>query len=768
MSHACSRLRLDSPPERWLDAYPVGNGRLGAMVFGGTAHERLALNHENLWRGTLKYPEIPEAHRQLPEIRAAFLAGDILRGTAQANAALGGPKYEEAGLTHIQPFQPLGDLELTLELDGAISDYQHELDLETAVVTTSFASGTCRIVRRVFVSAVDQVLVLEVVSSEVMSGTLALSRIPDPDAVVSPWRERDSFGFDAEFAEGIRFGARAHVQVDEGELHSVRAGSLAFDGVRRVVVRLALATDYRGESPSASCRQVLEQAPREVNALLRAHLAEYQTLYGRVAFELEGTSGELATDQRVQHLQSGAQDPALFALYFNYGRYLLLASSRKCEQPANLQGLWNEHLRPCWDSDYHADINLQMNYWPAEICGLPECSDVLLAFLERHKETSRLAARRYFNCRGLFYQSGDIWKMNWMSAQGWDVWTGGAAWFAQHFFWRWQYSQDIEFLREHAYPFVREVAEFYEDFLVEDGQGHLVTIPSQSPENKFIGGAKPVSLCIGATMDYLLIREVLGNAIEASQILDVDSEARVRWASILERIPPFQIGKHGQLQEWQEDYEEQEPGHRHVSHLYGVHPANLMTPNRLPEFFEAARVSLKRRMEAGGGHTGWSRAAICCLWARFGEAEQAYVHLSHLLTDYNTKSLLDTHPMPQGDVFQIDGNFGAVAAIAELLVQFHDGYIELLPCLPSAWSTGNIRGLRTWGGFEVNMEWRSGSLSEALIVAHVREDLSLKLPAGEWLLICGAETSRVVGGEVLKVPVSCGKSLLVRPVARLR
>jgi len=764
MSSPCSTLWLEAPAERWLDAFPLGNGRLGAMVFGGTTLERIALNHENLWRGKLKYPEIPEAHPHLPEIRAAFLAGDISRGTELANRYLGGPPYSDSELTHVQPFQPFGDMVLTLDLSDSVREYHRELDLDAAVATTEFSCGSVRIVRRVFVSVPDQVLVLEMVSSEPISGTVELCRILDPDATLGLWSAGDLFGFDAEFVEGIRFSACAELSVKQGELSPLKPGSLRFSGSKRILVRLALATDYHGGSPAAQCREQLSAAPKDVEILAQRHLAEHQALYRRVEFELEGTLADVPTNTRLERLREGGEDPGLFALYFNYGRYLLMASSRACDQPANLQGLWNEHLRPTWDSDFHADINLQMNYWPADVCALPECGDVLFTFLERHQERCRQAARRYFNCRGLFYQTGDIWKMNWMSAKGWDVWTGGAAWFAQHFARRWQSSQDLSFLKERAYPFIKEVAEFYEDFLVEDGQGQLVTIPSQSPENKFVGGARPVSLCMGATMDYVLVREVLGHALEASERLGVDAPLRAKWEEILARIPGFQIGQHGQLQEWQEDYEETEPGHRHLSHLYGVHPGELMTAQRLPKFFEAARVSLERRMAAGGGHTGWSRAAVCCLWARFGEADKAYEHLSHLLTDYNTKSLLDTHPMPGGDVFQIDGNFGGTAAMAELLLQYHDDCIHLLPCLPSAWPVGSIRGLRAAGAFEISMQWAANLLSQATIVAHAKEQLRLRLPHGTWALTHGENRTVVEGGQALEVELTRGARLEVRPV----
>jgi alpha-L-fucosidase 2 len=423
----------------------------------------------------------------------------------------------------------------------------------------------------------------------------------------------------------------------------------------------------------------------------------------------------LPLNARLERMRAGEADPGLIALYFQFGRYLLLSSSRRCDQPAQLQGIWNEELRPPWESDFHHDVNIQMNYWPAEVCNLAECAEPLFNYIWRAVPQSQKAARDLYDCGGIVMcLQTDVWDRATPESPGWDIWTGAAPWLAEHLWWRWEYTRDETFLRQQVYPFYRLIAEFYSDYLVRDEQGRLVPVPSQSPENYFVGGAEPVSLTIGATMDLLFIRETFTRCLEAGKLLGLDEEIYPVWEGILSDIPPFQIGKHGQLQEWLEDFEEAEPGHRHFSHLVGVYPSETMTPHQLPDFYNAARVSLERRLAAGGGHTGWSRAWTAALWARFGDKDQAYEHLVHLITDFATDSLLDLHP-PR--IFQIDGNFGGTAALAEMLLQSHEGLLRLLPTLPAQWPNGSVSGLRGRDGFTINITWYNGVLAEARITS---------------------------------------------------
>lgn len=404
------------------------------------------------------------------------------------------------------------------------------------------------------------------------------------------------------------------------------------------------------------------------------------------------------------------------ALYANFGRYLLICSSHNCEVPANLQGKWNEDLHPPWECDLHHDINLQMNYWPAEPCDLAECLRPLFEHIERFVPHARKAARDLYNCRGVWFPiQTDPWGRSTPESRGWDVWIGAAAWLAQHMWWRYEYNLDRRFLRERAYPFFREVAAFYEDYLVpHPTKGYLVAVPSQSPENTFVGGTKPVSLCVMATMDLELIHDLLSHAISASEILGTDEPLRQKWQEILSRLPPLQVGRHGQLQEWLEDYEEAEPQHRHISHLFALFSGDQLTLENEPELTRAARASLERRLAYGGGHTGWSRAWVACCWARLRGGDLAREHLHALIADFATDTLLDFHP-PR--IFQIDGNFGGTACVCEMLLQSHRGCLRILPALPKAWAEGRVSGLRARGGFTVGITWSQGRATEVEIVA---------------------------------------------------
>ncbi len=737
-------LWYEKPTTEYMSGLPLGNGRIGAMVLGEPSRERIALNHQFLWRGKTRDRKNPVTAQNLAEIRRLFFEGRIVEASHRANRELG-----TLPTVGVDPYQPFGDLWLDFPDCREYADYRRELDLSTGTARTRFRSGNVRYEREIFVSRTDNLLVVRLTGDMpgAISGDLILSRREDPECALtfSP-EERTMQG---RFTEGIGFCAAVRTLHDGGSVETVKTASgelrIRISGANAVTILLAMDTSFdfgrqREQDPAVSAKAILRQALQrtagDVGTIRRRHLQAHRKLFDRVKLRLGSSStAHLPTDQRLSAMRAGNLDPSLQSLYFHYGRYLLMASSAPGGLPANLQGIWNEDLRPPWDADFHHDINLQMNYWHAEVTNLSECHDPLFDHVERLAKNGRQAAKDFYGCWGVYIGIvSDPWALVNKTQGGWSEWTGAAAWLAQHFWQRWEYSGDREFLSKRAYPFMKAVAAFYEDYLVPDPRpqsrwkGRLVTVPSQSPENRFAGGIDPVSLTIGATMDFQLIHELLTNCIAASKLLGADADRRAEWERILRQIPPLQIGRHGQLQEWLEDYDETEPGHRHMSHLYGLFPGEQITREKTPEFAEAARRSIERRLAHAGGHTGWSRSWLVGLFARLGDGDSAEYHLRHLITDFATMTLLDLHP-PR--IFQIDGNFGGTAGTAEMLLQSHAGVIRLLPALPKAWMEGEVAGLAARGGVEVGILWRDGRAVEATLKSRRGGPCRIAPPPGQ-------------------------------------
>jgi alpha-L-fucosidase 2 len=728
------RLWYRQPAANWNEALPIGNGRLAAMVFGGVTAERIQLNEDTIWAGEKRDRNNPEGARNLAEVRRLLFAGKPKEAELLAERTIiSVPK-------RMPPYQPLGDLLLRFPDHENAKEYRRELDLDSAIVRIAYRVGDTRFTREVFASAVDHITVVRLSADKPgqISFTSTLTREQDsntrglnPNLVVIDGEaiaRGDRHALERKV--GVKFQGRVQA-LAEGHRAKTRVDGtdLRVEGADAVTLLFAAATNLREKDPGAKCAQYLAAAKKPYSRLLSAHIADHRRLFRRVQFDLGAVPPDLPTDERLKRVQAGESDLALEALYFHFGRYLLIASSRPGSMAANLQGKWNDQMQPSWDSKYTININTEMNYWPAEVCNLSELHAPLFDLVENARPDGRNFAKALYGARGfVIHHNTDGWghtgPIDGVHA---GLWPMGAAWLSLHSWDHYEFTRDLTFLAKRGYPLMKEAAQFFLDYLVDDGKGHLITGPSLSPENQYRApDGTPVKLCMGPTMDTQIAHALFSRVIQSSELLDVDAAFRKQVAAVRDRLLPMKIGKHGQLQEWMEDYDEPQPGHRHISHLFALHPDDRITLRGTPELARAARVSLERRLQAGSGHTGWSRAWIINFWARLEEGDLAHENIVALLAKSTLPNLLDNHPP-----FQIDGNFGGTAGMVEILLQSHSGEISFLPAMPEAWREGAIKGVRARGAITVDIEWKDGRATTAVLRPDVSGEFQLRAPRGQ-------------------------------------
>ncbi|MCC8043080.1 MAG: glycoside hydrolase family 95 protein [Oscillospiraceae bacterium] len=704
----------------WDEALPVGNGRLGGMVFGIPREELIQLNEDSIWSGGYRDRNNPLALENLDKMRRLIVEGRSWEAEKLCDEAFYGTNENQ------RHYQPLGDFHL-IQTVGEATEYSRSLDISTALCDTVFVSDGIRYVRRVFASHPDEVIVISLTAEKDGKPYPAVSFSAFIDGRDDNYDKNQAYDKSTlifTVSDGIPYACAISAAAKDGTCET-RANRIVCENASCVVITIGAQTSWRtGDYENMAVRQA-KTALRRTSELESRHIKDYQSLYNRCGITLCDNSGggsDLPTDERLAAVKEGKPDNELYELYFNFSRYLMISGSREGTLPLNLQGIWNKDMWPAWGCKFTININTEMNYWGVEMQNLSRCHMPLFDHIERMREHGRITAEKMYGCHGaVCHHNTDIWgdtapQDKWLPG---TIWPMGLAWLCTHIWEHYQFTLDKEFLAE-KYDTMREAAEFFTEYLIDDGKGRLVVSPSVSPENTYnISEGVQGRLCQGASMDSQILHTLFKGVISAADILQRDKAFADKLREIDSKLPSPQIGKYGQIMEWAEDYDEFEPGHRHISQLFALHPSDIISLSKTPELAKAARATIERRLSYGGGNTGWSRAWIINMWARLGDGEKVAENLKTLMSDSTSINMFDMHPP-----FQIDGNFGGGAGIGEALLQSIAGEIAFLPALPPAWTEGSVRRMAARGGLEISFEWSGSRVNHAQFTARSSDGIN--------------------------------------------